>query len=111
MATREADINPGHVTTPLQGIATKESRFGLDALWIERGLREQARMAGCTVVAPATVVATHLSQVLTRSAHELLGHGEVQQLLDRLAAQAPQRVENLTLRVLPPGKVLRHLLR
>lgn len=67
-------------------------------------------MAGCTVVDPATMVATHLSQVLTCSAHELLGHEEVQQRLDRLAAQAPQRVENLMPRVLPPGKVLRNLL-
>ena len=106
---RDLAINPGHVTTPLPGIATKDPSFGLDALWIERGLREQAQMAGYTVVDPATVVATHLSQVLTRSSHELLGHEEVQQLLDRLAAQAPKLVENLTPKVLPLGTVLRVL--
>ena len=106
---RDLAINPGHVTTPVPGIATKDPSFGLDALWIERGLREQAQMAGYTVVDPATVVATHLSQVLTRSAHELLGHEEVQQLLDRLAAQAPKLVENLTPKVLPLGTVLRVL--
>ncbi len=106
---RDLAINPGHVTTPLPGVATKDPSFGLDALWIERGLREQAQMAGYTVVDPATVVATHLSQVLTRCAHELLGHEEVQQLLDRLAAQAPKLVENLTPKVLPLGTVLRVL--
>jgi flagellar biosynthesis protein FlhA len=109
MPDRDLAINPGHVTTPLPGIATKDPSFGLDALWIERGLREQAQMAGYTVVDPATVVATHLSQVLTRSAHELLGHEEVQQLLDHLAAQAPKLVENLTPKVLPLGTVLRVL--
>ena len=109
MPDRDLAINPGHVTTPVPGIATKDPSFGLDALWIERGLREQAQMAGYTVVDPATVVATHLSQVLMRSAHELLGHEEVQQLLDRLAAQAPKLVENLTPKVLPLGTVLRVL--
>nr|WP_290620302.1 flagellar biosynthesis protein FlhA [Immundisolibacter sp.] len=106
---RDLAINPGHVTTPVPGIATRDPSFGLDALWIERGLREQAQMAGYTVVDPATVVATHLSQVLMRSAHELLGHEEVQHLLDRLAAQAPKLVENLTPKVLPLGTVLRVL--
>ena len=109
MPDRDLAINPGHVTTPVPGIATKDPSFGLDALWIERGLREQAQMAGYTVVDAATVVATHLSQVLTKSAHELLGHEEVQQLLDRLAAQAPKLVENLTPKVLPLGTVLRVL--
>jgi flagellar biosynthesis protein FlhA len=109
MPDRDLAINPGHVSTPVSGIATKDPSFGLDALWIERGLREQAQMAGYTVVDPATVVATHLSQVLMRSAHELLGHEEVQQLLDRLAAQAPKLVENLTPKVLPLGTVLRVL--
>ncbi|MGE0809748.1 MAG: flagellar biosynthesis protein FlhA [Immundisolibacter sp.] len=109
MPERDLAINPGHVTTPVPGIATKDPSFGLDALWIERGLREQAQMAGYTVVDAATVVATHLSQVLTKSAHELLGHEEVQQLLDRLAAQAPKLVENLTPKVLPLGTVLRVL--
>ena len=109
MPDRDLAINPGHVTTPVPGIPTKDPSFGLDALWIERGLREQAQMAGYTVVDPATVVATHLSQVLTKHAHELLGHEEVQQLLDRLAAQAPKLVENLTPKVLPLGTVLRVL--
>jgi len=109
MPDRDLAINPGQVSTPVPGIATKDPSFGLDALWIERGLREQAQMAGYTVVDPATVVATHLSQVLMRSAHELLGHEEVQQLLDRLAAQAPKLVENLTPKVLPLGTVLRVL--
>ncbi len=106
---RDLAINPGHVTTPVPGIATKDPTFGLDALWIERGLREQAQMAGYTVVDSATVVATHLSQVLMRSAYELLGHEEVQQLLDRLATQAPKLVENLVPKVLPLGTVLRVL--
>lgn len=70
-------------------------------------------MLGYTVVDPSTVVATHLSQVLKNNAHELLGHEETQQLLERLSVSAPKLVEELTPKVLPVSviaKVLQNLL-
>jgi flagellar biosynthesis protein FlhA len=69
----------------LPGIATQDPAFKLPAIWIEPGLREQAQTLGYTVVDASTVIATHLNQILLAHAHELLGHEETQQLLDRLA--------------------------
>ena len=110
---RDLAINPGQVFGTLNGIATKDPAFGLEAVWIEPGLRDQAQTLGYTVVDANTVVATHLSQLLQTHAHELLGHEEVQQLLDLLAKSSPKLVENLTPDTLPLGvvvKVLQNLL-
>lgn len=110
---KEMAINPGQVFGTLQGIATKDPAFGLDALWIEPGLRDQAQTMGYTVVDTNTVIATHLSQLLQTHANELLGHEEVQQLLDKLASSAPKLVENLVPDTLSLGvivKVLQNLL-
>ncbi len=106
-------INPGQVHGSLQGIATQDPAFGLEAVWIEIGQRELAQSYGYTVVDPATVIATHLSHILQNHAHELLSHQDVQQLLDRLAASAPKLVEDLVPKRLPLGvvvKVLQNLL-
>jgi flagellar biosynthesis protein FlhA len=106
-------INPGRVHGPLQGIATQDPAFGLEAVWIETGQRDNAQALGYTVVDPATVVATHLSHILQGHAHELLGHQDVQQLLDRLAASAPKLVEDLVPKRMSLGvvvKVLQNLL-
>jgi len=106
-------INPGRVHGPLQGIATKDPAFGLEAVWIENGQRENAQALGYTVVDPATVVATHLSHILQGHAHELLSHQDVQQLLDRLAGSAPKLVEDLVPKRMSLGvvvKVLQNLL-
>ncbi|NII09180.1 flagellar biosynthesis protein FlhA [Oleiagrimonas sp. C23AA] len=106
-------INPGRVHGQLQGIATQDPAFGLEAVWITQSQRDQAQSLGYTVVDPATVVATHLSHILQTHAHELLGHQEVQQLLDRLAESAPKLVEDLVPKRLPLGvvvKVLQNLL-
>jgi flagellar biosynthesis protein FlhA len=106
-------INPGQVHGALQGIATQDPAFGLEAVWIDHGQRELAQSYGYTVVDPATVVATHLSHILQEHAHELLGHQDVQQLLDRLAQTAPKLVEDLVPKRLPLGvvvKVLQNLL-
>ena len=106
---RELAINPGKVYGKLQGIATKDPSFGLDAVWIEPGQRDQAQTMGYTVVDASTVIATHLSQVLQTHAHELLGHEEVQQLLDMLGKNSPHLVENLVPKSLPLGTVLKTL--
>ncbi|WP_028471199.1 flagellar biosynthesis protein FlhA [Neptunomonas japonica] len=92
---RDLAINPGQVFGSLKGVDVKDPAFGLDATWIELSLREQAQTLGYTVVDASTVVATHLNQILQSHAHELLGHEEVQQLLDMLAKGSPKLVEDL----------------
>ncbi|MCP4270820.1 MAG: flagellar biosynthesis protein FlhA [Gammaproteobacteria bacterium] len=110
---RELAINPGQVFGELQGIKGKDPAFGLEAIWIEENMKDQAQSLGYTVVDASTVVATHLSQVLQEHAHELLGHEEVEQLLQRLSQTAPKLVENLVPETLSLGvfvKVLQNLL-
>ncbi len=106
---KELAINPGQVFGSLQGIETTDPAFGLDAIWIANNQRDQAQTLGYTVVDPNTVIATHLSQLLQTHAHELLGHEEVQQLLDLLARSAPKLVENLIPDTLSLGVVVRVL--
>ncbi|PKQ40712.1 flagellar biosynthesis protein FlhA [Pseudomonas sp. YY-1] len=92
---RELAINPGQVFGPLNGIAAKDPAFGLEAVWIDPTQRDQAQSLGYTVVDASTVVATHLNQVLHKHAHELLGHEEVQQLMQLLAKSSPKLAEEL----------------
>lgn len=92
---REMAIDPGQVFGSIEGIATHDPAFGLDALWIEKSQRDQAQMLGYTVVDAGTVLATHLSQLLRQHAHELLGHDEIHQLLGQLGRTAPKLVEEL----------------
>ncbi len=103
----ELAINPGDVTGELQGQQTEDPAFGMPALWIEPGSREHAQTLGYTVADASTVIATHLSQVLQKHAHELLGHQEVQRMLDELGKQSPKLVENLTPKTLPLSLVVR----
>jgi flagellar biosynthesis protein FlhA len=106
-------INPGRVFGSVAGIPTKDPAFGLEAVWIENGARDQAQAMGYTVVDPATVIATHLSQLVQTHAHELLGREEVQQLLSNLGKSAPKLIEDLTPKTLALGvvvKVLQNLL-
>ena len=110
---RELAINPGQVAGTLPGSATKDPAFGLDAIWIEKSRREQAQAQGYTVVDAGSVIATHLSHLLQSHAHELLGHEEVQQLLNRLSKTAPKLIEDLVPKLLPMSavvKVLQYLL-
>ena len=102
-------INPGQVHGNLRGMPTRDPAFGMEALWIEPALRDQAQTLGYTVVDSGTVIATHLSQVIRQHAHELLGHEEVQQLLDRLAETDPKLVDNLVPKQLPLSVVVRVL--
>ncbi len=106
---RDLAINPGRVFGTIQGIATKDPAFGLEAVWIEHGQRDQAQTMGYTVVDAGTVIATHLSQILHNHAHELLGHEEVQKLMDVLGKQAPRLVEDLVPKALSLGVVLKVL--
>ena len=97
---RELAINPGKVYGSLEGIATREPAFGLEAVWIDPAQRDYARTLGYTVVDPSTAIATHLNKVLRDSGSELLSHDETQKLLDKLAARSPKLVEELV-----PGKL------
>ncbi|MDA8347956.1 MAG: flagellar biosynthesis protein FlhA [Pseudomonadota bacterium] len=106
---RELAINAGRVFGPLQGIATHDPAFGMEAVWIEPANRDHAQALGYTVVDPSTVVATHLSFILQSHAQEILGHEEVQQLLNTLAKAAPKLVEDLVPRVLPLAVLVRVL--
>ncbi|BBB25184.1 flagellar biosynthesis protein FlhA [Amphritea japonica] len=110
---RELAINPGQVFGALKGIEVKDPAFGLDAVWIEQSQKEQAQTLGYTVVDAGTVVATHLNQILQAHSHELMGHDEVQKLLDLLAKTSPKLVEELIpgrLSVSTLLKVLQNLL-
>jgi flagellar biosynthesis protein FlhA len=106
---KELAINAGRVFGPLQGIATRDPAFGMEAVWIEAASRDHAQALGYTVVDPSTVIATHLSFVIQSHANEIIGHEEVQQLLNGLAKSAPKLVEDLVPRVLPLSVVVRVL--
>jgi len=110
----ELAINPGHVMGQLPGQMSKDPVFGLDAIWINPGDREHAQSLGYTVVDSSTVIATHLSQTLQDHAHDLLGHHEIQEMLDRYEKQSPKVLEDLIPKVIQPGvlvQVMRNLLR
>ncbi len=106
---RDLAINPGRVFGDLDGDPTKDPAFGLDAVWIDPSQRDHAQTLGYTVVDSSTVVATHLSEILQSHAHELLGHEEVQQLLDMLEQTTPKLVEDLVPKTLSLGQLLKVL--
>jgi flagellar biosynthesis protein FlhA len=107
-------LHPGETLREIEGIPTREPTFNLPALWIPASRREEAQHHGYTVVNSASVVATHLSEVIRSHCDELLGRQEVQRLLDRLAKTHPKVVEELVPTLLPLGviqKVLQNLVR
>jgi flagellar biosynthesis protein FlhA len=106
---QELAINPGQVFGKLEGTVTKDPAFGLDAIWINKEQRENAQTLGYTVVDSATVLATHLSQILTNNAAQLLGHEEVQNLLDMLSKSYPKLVEGLVPEILTLGSIVKVL--
>ncbi|WP_076576116.1 flagellar biosynthesis protein FlhA [Aeromonas sp. RU39B] len=110
---KEMAINPGQVFGTLPGTPTRDPAFGLDAVWISRDQVSHAQTLGYTVVDAATVVATHVSQLLSNHAALLLGHDEVQQLLDLVAKHQAKLVDGLVPEVISMGnlvKVLQNLL-
>jgi flagellar biosynthesis protein FlhA len=104
-------MNPGGVLEEIEGIEVREPTFGLPARWIARSRREAAVTAGYTVVDPATVIATHLSETIRRHAATLLGRQEAQGLVEQLRATHPAVVEGLIPALLPLGVVHRVLQR
>ncbi|MBU0769708.1 MAG: flagellar biosynthesis protein FlhA, partial [Proteobacteria bacterium] len=106
-------MDPGDATRKIEGIKTKEPAFNIPACWIPEERKEEAKFAGYTVVDDATIMATHLTEVLRKHSSELLGRQEVQNLLDNLRKTYPKAVEELVPNLLSLGavqKVLQHLL-
>jgi flagellar biosynthesis protein FlhA len=106
-------INPGGITTPLIGTATKDPAFGLPAHWIDASQKEAAQMAGFTVVDSETVMATHLSHLMQVQAAKLLSRTETQQLVEHVSKQAPKLIEEVVPKMVPIAvfqKVLQLLL-
>jgi flagellar biosynthesis protein FlhA len=106
-------INRGRVLGQLSGQQVRDPAFGLPAVWIEAGARENAQAMGYTVVDASTAVATHLSNIIQAHAAELLGREETQALLDHLAREAPKLVEDVVPKLVPLStlqKVLQNLL-
>lgn len=107
-------MDPGDVKHRIRGIETREPAFNLPALWIPEAQKEEAMLAGYTVVDPSTVIATHLTEVFRQHMHEFLSRQEVQALLDNLSKTSPKAVEDLVPDVLSLGtvqKVLQNLVR
>ncbi|MCP5105436.1 MAG: flagellar biosynthesis protein FlhA [bacterium] len=107
-------INPGNVKEKLKGKPTTDPAFGLHAYWISEEEREHAQFLGYTIVDPATVITTHLTEVIKAHAFELLGRQETQHLIDNIAAAYPKVVEELIPNLMNLGnvqKVLQNLLK
>jgi len=112
-ADKELAIDPGQIFGTIDGIPDKDPSFGLDAVWIDPQKRDQAQTYGYTVVDVSTVIATHINQIMYKHAHELIGHDEVQQLLELLKQHNPKLAEELVPNTVPVSvllKVLQNLL-
>ncbi|MDR5658250.1 flagellar biosynthesis protein FlhA [Serpentinicella sp. ANB-PHB4] len=107
-------MNPGNVEGELEGVDTVEPAFGLPAKWINESERENAEILGFTVVDPPSIIATHLTEVIKKHAHELLGRQEVKKLIDNVRENHPALVDEITPNPLSLGdiqKVLCNLLK
>ncbi len=102
-------MDPGNVAERLDGIPTKEPAFGLDALWIAPSRKEDAEIAGYTVVDLPTVMATHLTEIIRTHAHELLGRQEAASLIENFKKTHPKVVEELIPDQMSLGAVVRVL--
>lgn len=110
---KDLAINPGQVFGKVNGIETKDPAFGLDAVWISKQDNDKALGLGYTVVDNSTVIATHLSQILSNNCASLIGQEEVQNILDIVARTQPKLVNGLVPNIVNLGlltKILQNLL-
>lgn len=98
-------MSPGFDDDSITGIETLEPAFGLPALWIDELTKERAELSGYTVVDPPSVVATHLTELIKKHCHELLGRQETRALIDNLRENYPVLVDDLIPSVLAVGDV------
>src|SRR5690625_2214545 len=106
-------MTPDAEDDTIEGIETKEPAFGLPAKWITEDIKDEAELLGYTIVDPPSVVSTHITEVIKRHAHILLGRQETKQLIDHLEEDYPILVEEVTPEPLSIGdiqKVLAKLL-
>jgi len=111
---KDLAINPGQVFGSIEGQPTTDPAFGLEAVWVDSHHKDKAQTLGYTVVDVSTVIATHLNQIMQKHSDEMLGHEDVQQLLENLAKNSPKLVEELTPNTVSINilrKVLQNLLR
>ncbi len=114
MADHFLAMNPGLVEEEIEGYPTQEPAFGLQALWVSKENRDRAEGLGYTIVEPAAVLATHLTELIYAHADELVTREDVQTLVNHLKETSPTVVEELLPNILTYGelqKVLHHLLR
>ncbi|MDQ0059678.1 flagellar biosynthesis protein FlhA [Paenibacillus harenae] len=107
-------MSPGFEDDSVIGIETMEPAFGLPAIWIDEQMKERAELSGYTVVDPPSVVATHLTEIIKRHAHELIGRQEAKLLIENVKETYPALIEELIPSILSIGeiqKVLAKLLR
>ncbi len=102
-------MDSGSTTAKIEGIETVEPAFGLQALWIAEERRDEAELAGYTVVDPPSIVATHLTEVIRMNAPELLGRQDVRKLLDELKEEHSSLVDEVVPDLLTVGEVQRVL--
>jgi flagellar biosynthesis protein FlhA len=102
-------MDPGNITSPVPGTPTKEPAFGLDALWISKAQKEEAEMAGYTVVDLPTVMATHLTELVRGHAHELFGRQEADTLIENFKKTHPKVISDLIPEPLSLGTVVKVL--
>lgn len=98
-------MSPGVVEEEVTGIHTTEPAFGLPAVWIDESQRDRAEMLGYTVVDPPSVIATHLTEIIKRHAHELTGRQEVQTIIEKVKENYPAIVEELVPKVMTIGEI------
>ncbi|TVY10641.1 flagellar biosynthesis protein FlhA [Paenibacillus cremeus] len=104
-------MSPGFDDDSVTGIDTLEPAFGLPALWIDEATKERAELSGYTVVDPPSVVATHLTEVIKKHAHELLGRQETRALIENVKESYPALVDDLIPNTLNTGDVQKVLIK
>lgn len=98
-------MSPGIDDEEITGIETVEPAFGLPAIWIGEEMKERAEFSGYTVVDPPSVVSTHLTEIIKKHAHELIGRQETKQLVEHLKESYPAIVEEVTPDALTIGEI------
>ncbi|MFD1032782.1 flagellar biosynthesis protein FlhA [Metaplanococcus flavidus] len=104
-------MSPGIDDDSIEGIETIEPAFGMPALWVNDSMKEDAEMAGYAIVDPPSVVSTHLTEVIKRHAHELIGRQEVKSLIENMREASPAVVEELIPNLMTIGEVQKVLMK
>jgi flagellar biosynthesis protein FlhA len=104
-------MSPGIDDESIEGIETVEPAFGMPALWVNEDMKEEAEMSGYAIVDPPSVVSTHLTEVIKRHAHELVGRQEVKALIENIRESSPAVVEELIPNMMAIGEVQKVLMK